>query len=223
MTSPVVAQETGGVGRVGASKCGEAEPSVATGEGIVPVVNNKTPEKHGTQGDDRNRTGVEFPSSDFREIRLSRRDFSTCVDPDVWVWAHHLRWHAHESDTLTYAAHRTSVGDRQIRVFLHRVILGLAPEDPRLVDHIDGNTLDNRRANLRVVTAAQNAQNQGSRGGSSEHRGVTWDRARGKWMASAMLNGKRTTIGRFATEDEAAAAASAWRAKHMPFSAELAA
>lgn len=105
---------------------------------------------------------------------------------------------------------------------LHRAVLGLGPEDPRRVDHINGNPLDNRRVNLRIVTTAQNAQNQGSRGGSSRHRGVTWDRSRQKWMASAMLDGRRRTIGRFDSEDEAGAAASAWRAEHMPFSAEAA-
>jgi hypothetical protein len=103
---------------------------------------------------------------------------------------------------------------------LHRAVMGLEPGDPRRIDHINGNTLDNRRSNLRIATVAQNAQNQGSRGGSSEHRGVTWDRSRGKWMATAMLDGRRRTIGRFDSEDEAAAAAAAWRAKHMPFSAE---
>ena len=106
---------------------------------------------------------------------------------------------------------------------LQRVVLGLKPGDKRKVDHIDGNTLDNRRANLRIVTDAENAQNQGSRGGSSRYRGVTWDRSRGRWMASHMLNGRRTTIGRYATEDEAGRAAAAWRAEHMPFSSEAAA
>lgn len=42
-------------------------------------------------------------------------------------------------------------------------------------------------------------------------------------MATAMLEGKRKTIGRFDTEDEAGAAASAWRREHMPYSEEAAA
>jgi hypothetical protein len=104
-------------------------------------------------------------------------------------------------------------------VYLHRQILGLRQDDPRKGDHINGDTLDNRRANLRIVTVAENAQNQGSRGGSSRHRGVCWDKARGKWMAQA---GGRT-LGRFDSEDEAAAVASAWRAEHMPFSQDAAA
>lgn len=92
--------------------------------------------------------------------------------------------------------------------------------DSRRVDHINGDTFDNRRSNLIVVTNAGNAQNQGSRGGSSRYRGVTWDRARRKWMASAQLNGRKVTIGRFETEDQAGGAAAAWRAVHMPHSVE---
>lgn len=112
------------------------------------------------------------------------------------------------------------VGKPPLTIYLHREVLGLAPGDPRKGDHIDGNTLNCRRANLRIATTAENAQNQGSRGGTSEHRGVTWDKSRQKWMATAMLAGRRTTIGRFDTEQEAADAAAAWRAEHMPFSTD---
>lgn len=105
--------------------------------------------------------------------------------------------------------------------YLHQFVLGIAPgrHAPR-IDHVNGFTLDNRRSNLRIATTAQNAQNQGSRGGSSRYRGVTWDKSRQKWMATAMLDGRRRTIGRFDAEDEAHAAVVAWRREHMPFSEE---
>lgn len=122
-------------------------------------------------------------------------------------------WALHRSDTKVYA--RRSDG-----AFMHRIIAGLDASDRRVVDHINGDSLDNRRANLKVVTTAGNAQNQGSRGGTSRYRGVSWDRSRGKWMAQAMLDGRKVTIGRYGTEDEAAAAAAEWRAAHMPHSTE---
>jgi hypothetical protein len=128
------------------------------------------------------------------------------------------RWHVTNS--------RWGLVGRCVRgqlVYLHRAVLGLAPGDPRRVDHINRNPLDNRRANLRTATTAQNAQNQDSRGGSSRYRGVTWDKSRQKWMATAMLDGRRTTIGRFDDEDEAGCAAAEWRAKNMPYSQEAAA
>jgi hypothetical protein len=112
--------------------------------------------------------------------------------------------------------------DRPGSIYLHRMVLGLSADDPRKGDHINGDTLDCRRSNLRIVTTAQNAQNQGSRRGSSTYRGVTWDKARQKWMATGFLDGRHKTIGRFDTEEEAASASAAWRAEHMPFSSDAA-
>jgi hypothetical protein len=107
------------------------------------------------------------------------------------------------------------------RVSLQRFIYGDVP-DGYVLDHINRWRLDNRRQNLRVVTTAQNAQNQGSRGGSSKYRGVTWDKSRSKWLAQTMLDGRCHHLGRFDSEDEAAVAVAAFRAEHMPFSAEAA-
>lgn len=140
------------------------------------------------------------------------------VDNDVAPWVRQLRWRLHTSGTKQYVR-----GTVSSRPFLHRLILGLAPDDPRTVDHIDGDPLNNRRSNLRIATVAENAQNQGSRGGYSSYRGVSWDASRGKWIATAMLNGRRTTIGRFVDEDEAGEAVARWRGEHMPFSQEAAA
>jgi hypothetical protein len=88
---------------------------------------------------------------------------------------------------------------------MHRIILSVPPGFQ--VDHINGNKLDNRRANLRIVTNAQNNQNCGPhRGNSSGFRGVTWDKARGLWMASICADGCHFNLGRFATAEEAARA-----------------
>jgi len=80
--------------------------------------------------------------------------------------------------------------------------------------------LDNRKANLRIVTPQQSAQNVSSRGGSSLHRGVTWRKDKNKWVAQAQLNGKNHYLGLFDSEIEAARVAAEWRKKHMPFSVE---
>lgn len=114
-----------------------------------------------------------------------------------------------------YASSRVN-GDR-LPSLLHRVLMGLPPGDVRQVDHINRNRLDNRRSNLRVVTGAQNWQNTPSRGRTSRHRGVSWSAARGKWVAQAQLNGVQRNLGRYATEEEAAAVAARFRAEHMPF------
>jgi hypothetical protein len=89
---------------------------------------------------------------------------------------------------------------------LHRAIIN-APKG-LYVDHINGDTLDNRRANLRIAT---NSQNQANRirlksGTSSRYRGVTWNKASQKWQAGIKCNLKSTHLGLFESEEEAARA-----------------
>lgn len=89
------------------------------------------------------------------------------------------------------------------------------------VDHINGDTLDNREANLRVVTRGQNLQNiQGAyqNNKSSGIRGVTWLKRDQKWQAHAQLNKKKHTIGTFHRLEDAAEAVQEWRRQNMPYS-----
>lgn len=103
-------------------------------------------------------------------------------------------------------------------VYLHRLVMG---NPDGMVDHINGDKLDNRKANLRVVDAAGNAQNRNVFGGRySKHRGVTRNKRTGKWIAQARLRGKQVNIGTFNTEIDAARAASAWRRQNMPHAVE---
>lgn len=106
------------------------------------------------------------------------------------------------------------------KVLLHREILSLSPGDGLQADHINGDRLDCRRANLRVVTQRQNFQNQPASTGSSRFRGVSWEARRQRWVAYGTLDGRRRHVGYFATEQEAAEAVSAWRLAHLPFTNE---
>lgn len=86
---------------------------------------------------------------------------------------------------------------------LHRFIMA-APVGME-VDHIDGNPLNNCRANLRLCTSRENNQNRRPKAyGSSAYKGVSWDKRHQKWAAQIMLNGKQKCIGRFLSELEAA-------------------
>lgn len=79
---------------------------------------------------------------------------------------------------------------------LHRFILGLT--DPKIiVDHINGNTLDNRKSNLRIVDGTLNNMNR--RG----VKGCQWDRRTGQWRAELGFYGKRIWLGRFNRKEDA--------------------
>lgn len=126
------------------------------------------------------------------------------------------------SGTNGYAIRRRRYGGgRREAIYLHRAVLGLQAGDPRQGDHINRDRLDCRRENLRIVTRAQNAQNvSADRGSASPYRGVHWNPTAQKWRAVAVLAGRRHSLGYFAREEDAAAAASAFRRENMPFAVE---
>lgn len=92
---------------------------------------------------------------------------------------------------------------------LHRIIwMMVYGEDPSgEIDHINGNGLDNSLKNLRVVTHRENAMNQRLRAtNKSGVSGVSWEKRRGKWTVRIRQGGKKITVGRFDTFDEAVSA-----------------
>lgn len=102
--------------------------------------------------------------------------------------------------------------DHSRKYALHRVIvarmLGRPMVAGEVVDHINGNPLDNRRCNLRAVTPTQNAQNRRlQRNNTSGYRGVSFDKSRGVWQAMACHNGRQVSCGRHPTKELAAEAA----------------
>jgi hypothetical protein len=81
-----------------------------------------------------------------------------------------------------------------------------------VIDHINGNPGDNRIENLRDVTQRVNCENRrrpSVRKKAAGSVGVSWVASRGKWMASICVGGKTKMLGRFTTEESAAAAYSA--------------
>jgi len=85
---------------------------------------------------------------------------------------------------------------------MHREILGLAYGDKRLCDHKNRIPNDNRRANLRICTQAQNQFNTVARGASGI-KGVCWDKQHKKWRAQIRVAGRKRLLGVFKSLDEA--------------------
>ena len=97
-------------------------------------------------------------------------------------------------------------------IYLHDEILkrmGINKQHGQEIDHINGNPLDNRRENLRVVTSQQNKTNCNARRTfgtrrTSKYKGVGWKKDHNKWIAQICANRKTTHLGYFQTEEEAA-------------------
>lgn len=123
------------------------------------------------------------------------------------------RWHVHQNRRNAYIRGGLR-GHSPSRTYLHRLLLEAPPGV--LVDHRNGNGLDNRRANLRLATDSQNSGNARPRpSAGSPYKGVSWDPARVKWAAYITLKGRKLHLGRFddewvAAEAYNAAAAAAW-------------
>ena len=109
-----------------------------------------------------------------------------------------LKWSVSKNGHGLYAQKRTSNG----LIYLHRYILG----NPNgIVDHINHNTLDNRKENLRITTNANNLRNSNIRvDNKSGIKGVRYRQDRKKYVASIKVNYKNIYLGSFNTLEEAA-------------------
>ncbi|ALC11214.1 HNH endonuclease [Sphingopyxis sp. 113P3] len=97
-------------------------------------------------------------------------------------------------------AKRTTNADGLI--LMHRMILN-APVGA-IVDHKNGNGLDNRKANLRIATLKQNAQNRRKRRGTAGAlKGACWDADRNTWVSGIYIEGRKVHLGSFETEQGA--------------------
>ncbi|WP_252233758.1 HNH endonuclease [Clostridium sp. ZS1] len=83
---------------------------------------------------------------------------------------------------------------------MHRFIMN--PPSNKLIDHINGNKLDNRKCNLRIVNKSQNAMNSKKpKNNTSGVKGVYWDKRSKKWEASIQVNMKKKSLGYFKNKD----------------------
>lgn len=93
--------------------------------------------------------------------------------------------------------------NKNVHLRLHRYIINIS-ESKQIVDHINGNTLDNRKRNLRITDKKGNGMNKGlNSNNSSGIKGVYWCNSREKWVASIKVNGKREFLGYFNDKEEA--------------------
>lgn len=97
----------------------------------------------------------------------------------------------------------TTCKDRK-RIKLHRLIINV-PKN-KIVDHKDGNPLNNKKNNLRLSTHSDNNKNKHKVIGISKFKGVYWDKKICKWMSSLTYNYKKYWIGCFYSEEDAARA-----------------
>lgn len=128
---------------------------------------------------------------------------SAIVDDDIYDYLMQWKWHAFLNNNKNYYAIRGN--RREGRVPMHRVV-AKTPAG-MITDHINRNTLDNRRENLRICTRAENARNTDVyKNNKSGFRGVYWKTREKKYIAQIKVNGEIIRVGRFDSPEEAARA-----------------
>ena len=137
----------------------------------------------------------------MKRIALTK-GYEAFVDDEDFEMLSGFRWQAMVNHGTVYACRTVYLGGGRRNpgrkcVGMHRMIL--LPDPDQLVDHRDGNGLDNRRFNLRFASHSQNCCNR-------EAKGYAFHRAIGKWQAQIGLHGRSIFLGYFSTEEEAAAA-----------------
>lgn len=114
-----------------------------------------------------------------------------------------------KSGKCTSYAVATQIGEdgTQKKVLMHNLIM--PPPEGIIVDHKNGNGLDNRRSNLRFATNQQNSFNTPPyrrKGKVSQYKGVHFEKTTKKFKAVIKVNGQIKTLGRYETEELAAEA-----------------
>lgn len=150
----------------------------------------------------------------MKEIQLTRGK-SAKVDDDVFEELRRHRWCTLRTTSALHYAVRAYLGEdgnwHQAR--MHRIIWemyrGPIP-DGMQIDHVSGDSLDNRLENLRLCTQAQNNAHQRPQlkkaDAHSQYKGVTWNIKARRWQAQIQRDYEHRRIGFFDSENEAAKA-----------------
>jgi hypothetical protein len=119
------------------------------------------------------------------------------VDDEDFELVKDINWSFHKGYIINRANYK--------KIYLHRLIMD-CPKD-KIIDHINLNTLDNRKSNLRICNQGENSRNTNKyRNNTSGFKGVTWEKLRNKWSAEITFKYKHFHIGRFDTALHAAMA-----------------
>lgn len=139
----------------------------------------------------------------MKEMPLTQGQVALVGDED-YEFLSRWKWGLKSSGKQKYAV-RVECLPRRRAIGMHNAIM--MPPDGYVVDHINGNGLDNRRENLRVCTAAENRRNSRRYSNNkSGYKGVSWSSEKCKYRACLYINGNRKFLGYFLLPEKAALA-----------------
>ena len=149
----------------------------------------------------------------MKEIQLTQGKVAL-VDDEDFEYLNQWKWFANNMKGNFYAVRAITVSKcKQKSISMHRLIM--KPEKENVIDHLDGNSLNNQKNNLRICTHAENMRNSKIySNNTSGFKGVYWHKQTAKWMAYIRINNKQLHLGLFIDPKEAARAYNAAAIKH---------
>jgi len=137
----------------------------------------------------------------MKTIKLTQNQVALVSDED-YDFLNQWKWYAKKSGANSFIAMRgEKESGKRKTICMHRVI---CPGE--VIDHKDGNSLNNTRENLRSCTSNQSHQNRQRTKGSSQYRGVSWSKKNRKWIGRVKNDRRSIYLGSFADEEQAARA-----------------
>lgn len=141
-----------------------------------------------------------------------KHNLQAIVDDEDYEYINQWRWHSYNGYAVRAMRMKSSEYGKKdgkyVTVKMHRLIVNASKD--KEVDHINGNPLDNRKTNLRLVTSQQNKWNQKTKtNNTSGFKGVSLfkDRFRSKpWRAYIVIDNKQKSLGVYESKLEAARA-----------------
>lgn len=125
--------------------------------------------------------------------------YDVLIDDEDYEKITSKKWRPYKKDIprgriyFTYGEYN---GKNNDTIRLHRLIMNCTKGDGKVIDHVNGNTLDNRKCNLRFCTIGQNVTNMAKRRcNTSGYKGVTWHKQDRLWQAQIMVNYKHIFLG----------------------------
>lgn len=141
----------------------------------------------------------------MKEIQLTQGQVALVDDQD-FEFLNQWKWHLKKDGDRKYAVRNLPLlNGKQKRLSMHRLIMCM-PDDV-VIDHINGNGLDNRKCNLRICTNHDNLKNRRvSSNNTSGFKGVSWHKRDKIWQSRIKVNQKYIHLGCFKDPKEGAVA-----------------